>query len=206
MVKDTQTTRFGLMRHARTMWNQEKRIQGQKDSPVTPEGRKQATECAKILKSLSWHRILSSDTGRAVETANIINTYLQMSILQDSRLREQNWGHWTGKTLDSISNQSSRQLATQGGAGWRFCPPGGEDRLAVWQRSQQALEDTAEKHPGENILVVTHEGVIKCLVYRLCKRRFLPSEPQIIQPYHLHWISFDGDRLRVEALNALALF
>jgi probable phosphoglycerate mutase len=205
-VKDSQITRFGLMRHARTVWNQEKRIQGQKDSPVTREGRKQAAECGKILKSLSWHRILSSDTGRAVETANIINTYLQMSILKDHRLREQNWGQWTGKTLDSIGNQSSQELAARGGTGWRFCPPDGEDRLTVWQRSQQALVDIAEKHPRENILVVTHEGVIKCLVYRLYGRRFLPSEPQIIQPYHLHWISYDDHRLKVEALNALALF
>jgi probable phosphoglycerate mutase len=206
MVKNTLITRFGLMRHARTVWNQEKRIQGQKDSPVTREGRKQAAECGKILKSLSWHRILSSDIGRAVETANIINAYLQMSILKDRRLREQNWGQWTGKTLDSISSQSSQELATQGGTGWLFCPPGGEDRLTVWQRSQQVLVDTAEKHPGENILVVTHEGVIKSLVYRLYGRRFLPSEPQIIQPHHLHWISFDGKRLGVEALNFLPLY
>ena len=206
MVKETQITRFGLLRHARTVWNQEKRIQGQKDSPVTSEGRKQAAECAKILKSISWHRILSSDTGRALETANIINKYLQVSILPDSRLREQDWGHWTGKTLGSISQKRSQGLAAQGGSGWRFCPPGGEDRLAVWQRSQQALIETATKQPGANILVVTHEGVIKCLVYRLCGRRFLPSEPQLIQPYQLHWLSYDGNQLRVEELNSLALY
>ena len=206
MFKNTQITRFGLLRHARTVWNQEKRIQGQKDSPITPEGRKQAAGCGKILKSISWHRILSSDTGRALETANIINNYLQVSILQDSRLREQDWGLWTGKTLGSISGKSSQGLAPQGGIGWRFCPPGGEDRFAVWQRSQQALKETAKKWPGANILVVTHEGVIKSLVYRLCGRRFMPSEPQIIQPYHLHWLSCDGDQLRVEELNSLALY
>ena len=206
MVTDTQTTRFGLLRHARTVWNQEKRIQGQKDSPVTSEGRRQAAACGKILKSLAWHWILSSDTGRAFETANIINKYLQVSILQDSRLREQDWGVWTGKTLDGLSNKGSQGLTDQGGIGWRFCPPGGEDRLAVWQRSQQALVETAKQRPGAKILVVTHGGVIKCLVNRLCGRRFLPSEPQIIKPYHLHWLAYDGDQLRVEELNSLALY
>ena len=206
MTHNNPITRFGLLRHARTVWNQEKRIQGQKDSPITSEGRKQAAVCGKILKSLSWHRILSSDTGRALETANIINNYLQAPIRQDSRLREQDWGLWTGKTLGSISKKGSQGLAAQGGTGWRFCPPGGEDRLAVWQRSQQALKETAKKRPGGNILVVTHEGVIKCLVYRLCGRRFLPSEPQLIQPYQLHWLSYDGNQLRVEELNSLALY
>ena len=206
MVKKTLITRFGLLRHTRTVWNQEKRIQGQKDSPITSEGRKQATVCGKILNSLSWHRILSSDTGRALETANIINKYLQVSILKDSRLREQDWGLWTGKTLGSITQKSSQGLAVQAGIGWRFCPPEGEDRLAVWQRSQQALKETAKKRPGAKILVVTHEGVIKCLLYRLCGRQFLPSEPPIIQPYHLHWLSYDGRQLQVEELNALALY
>ena len=205
MVKDTQITRFGLVRHARTVWNQEKRIQGQADSPVTPEGRKQAAECGKILKSVSWHRILSSDTGRAVETANVINKYLKVSHLQDSRLREQNWGLWTGNTLLSISNQSSRQLAAQAGTGWRFCPPGGEDRYAVWQRSQQALSDTARKHSGENILVVTHEGVIKSLIYRLKGRKFAGPEPRLIKSFYLHWLIYDGKALKLENLNAMPL-
>ena len=36
------TTRFGLIRHAETVWNRERRIQGQQDSPLTPHGRRQA--------------------------------------------------------------------------------------------------------------------------------------------------------------------
>ncbi len=30
--------RFGLIRHAQTVWNREKKIQGHSDSPLTPEG------------------------------------------------------------------------------------------------------------------------------------------------------------------------
>jgi probable phosphoglycerate mutase len=206
MVKGTQITRFGLLRHAPTVWNRQKRIQGQKDSPVTREGRKHAARCGKILQTLSWHRIISSDTGRALETSKIINNFLHIALVRDTRLREQDWGGWTGKTIEDILTNHPRWMANPDNIGWRFCPPGGEDRYSVWERSQQALLEAAEKWPRDTILIVTHEGVIKCLIYRLCGRDFLPSEPPIIQPYHLHWLSYDGDKLRVEELNALALY
>ncbi|UCH21621.1 MAG: histidine phosphatase family protein [Deltaproteobacteria bacterium] len=205
MVKNSQTTRFGLLRHAQTVWNQEKRIQGQKDSPINPKGREQAAGWGRILKTLSWDRIISSDSGRAVQTALIINNFLRVPVLQDTRLREQDWGIWTGKSIDEIDGKSPQWLADRAGTGWRFCPPGGEDRFTVWKRSQQALKEAAEKWPQDTILIVTHEGVIKSLVYQLYGRKFLPSESQIIRPYHLHWLSGDSDNLRVAALNALSL-
>ncbi len=42
MTTQEKTTRFGLMRHAETVWNREKRIQGQLDSRLTAAGRRQA--------------------------------------------------------------------------------------------------------------------------------------------------------------------
>jgi probable phosphoglycerate mutase len=157
------------------------------------------------LKTFSWDRIISSDSGRAVETASIINDFLRVPVLQDPRLREQDWVIWTGKTIDEINGKSPQWLAGRAGTGWRFCPPGGEDRFAVWERSQQVLKEAAGKWPRDTILVVTHEGVIKSLVYRLYGRHFLSSDPQIIRPYHLHWLSGDSGSLRVAELNALSL-
>ena len=42
MAEKTQRTRFGLLRHAETVWNREKKIQGVGDSPLTREGSRQA--------------------------------------------------------------------------------------------------------------------------------------------------------------------
>ena len=43
-------TRFGLIRHAPTLWNAEKRIQGQGDSPLTPAGEQYAQQWGFFLK------------------------------------------------------------------------------------------------------------------------------------------------------------
>ena len=98
-----------------------------------------------------------------------------------------------------------RDLSEQEKAGWAFCPPGGEDRKTVQKRSQKALLEAAAQWPGSNILVVTHEGVIKSLIYHLCDRKFLATEPAILKPYQVHRLAHDQNGLRVEELNALSI-
>jgi len=198
-------SRFGLIRHAQTVWNREKKIQGYSDSPLTAEGKLQASRWGKILDQFSWNRLLASDTGRALATAEIINAYLKLPMAIDSRLKEQDWGQWVEKTFPQIEAEAPQVLDEQIHAGWDFCPPGGEDRKSVLTRSQRALQEAFDRWPEENILVVTHEGVIKSLVYHLSSRKFLPSEPALLKSYQLHWLVHDKDGLRLEAANALAL-
>ena len=198
-------TRFGLIRHAQTRWNLEKRIQGQSDSPLTADGVRQATRWGKLLKPFGWDRIIASDTGRAHETAKLINGSLNMSLTTDGRLREQDWGQWAGKTIVQLKTEIPQELKDQEKAGWAFCPPGGEDRKTVQKRSQKALLEAAAQWPGSNILVVTHEGVIKSLIYHLCDRKFLATEPAILKPYQVHRLAHDQNGLRVEELNALSI-
>jgi len=205
MASAINITRFGLIRHAQTRWNREKRIQGQSDSPLTADGKRQAARWGQILKPFSWDRIIASDTGRAHETAKLINAVLNISLTTDTRLREQDWGQWVGKTIAQLKTERPQELKKQEKTGWGFCPPGGEDRGNVQKRSEKVLLEAAAQWPGNNILVVTHEGVIKSLIYRLYGRNFLATEPAVIKPYHLHRLAHDEDGLKVEVLNALAL-
>ena len=198
-------THFGLLRHAETVWNRDKKIQGLHDSPLTPEGSQQAQKWGELLSTHSWDRMLVSDIGRAVQTASGINGALKIPMTTEKRLREQDWGDWTGQTVREIKDNDPRVLAQQTRAGWQFCPPNGENRLSVWQRSHKALCEAAANWAGETILVVTHEGVIKSLIYHLSERRFVPEEPPIIKSLHVHRLMYDGKGLQVEELNALEL-
>lgn len=205
MVKSNDINRLGLIRHAQTVWNREKKIQGHSDSPLTPEGELQASRWGKILDQFPWNRLLASDIGRALATAEIINAYLKIPLTIDSRLREQDWGQWVGKTIPQIEADAPQLLDEQINAGWSFCPPGGESRRSVLKRSQKALQEAAQRYPGEILLVVTHEGVLKGLLYHLCGRKFLPGEPAILKSYQLHWLAYRSSRLQIEKINALEL-
>ena len=205
MTGQYKITRFGLIRHAQTRWNREKRIQGRSDSPLTADGERQATRWGQLLKPFEWDRIIASDIGRALKTANLINVCLNVSLITDSRLREQDWGQWVGRTTAQLKTEMPLEFDGQASAGWAFCPPGGEDRRNVQKRSHKALLEAAAQWPGSNILVLTHEGVIKSLIYHLCGRKFLATEPAIIKRHRLQRLVHDSDGLRVEELNAIAM-
>ena len=202
---DNPITRFGLIRHAQTVWNREMRIQGQKDSALTRAGEYNAGQWGKTLIRFKWDRILASDTGRALRTAQLINTSLKLPLQKDSRLREQDWGRWTGMTVGEVESLYARMPSEQAGSGWAFCPPGGESRQQVWERGRQALVEAAGTWPGSAILVVTHEGMLRCLLNRCLGLKFLPTEPRVLRPAHLHRLTCRNGSLGIEAVNALKL-
>ncbi len=203
MTDRPQVTRFGIMRHGETEWNRSKRMQGQADSALTGSGRRAVRQWTDLLAAMGWDRLLVSDLGRARETAAMINARLNLPQHVDARLREQHWGHWTGCTIAELRRSDPTGLARMEARGWRFQPPGGETREAVWRRSHDALADAARRWPGETILVVAHGGVIRCLLYRLLERRFVPGEPPALLTRALHWLHHDGRTLAIEACNAV---
>jgi probable phosphoglycerate mutase len=73
------------------------------------------------------------------------------------------------------------------------------------ERSRQALVEAAGRWPGDCILVVTHEGVIKGLAHHLCRRAYVAGDAVCIEPYHLHWLEVAGGRMALAALNARPL-
>jgi broad specificity phosphatase PhoE len=199
------STRFGLIRHAQTVWNLEKRIQGRKDSPLTGMGREQSRVWGERLAAFAFDRILASDLDRSVATAELINQTLKLPMQTSALLRELDWGEWTGRRIREIKLETPGELKRLERAGWRFCPPGGESRTAVWLRSREALAKASEEWEGETILTVIHEGVIKCLIYGLAGRDFMPREPLMIEPCHLHWLVDGKTGLQIECLNAVEL-
>jgi broad specificity phosphatase PhoE len=192
-------TRFALLRHAETEWNREKRIQGQQDAPLTSNGRQQAQRWGRTLAQYELDHMITSDLGRAKSTAILINQHLDLPHSEEPRLREQDWGRWAGFNFRELLGV--KELRAQERMGWHFRPLEGESRLEVFKRSRQALVDAASRLKGKRVLVVTHGGVIKCLLYRLSRRDFLPEEPPLLEPYCLHWLSYDGRDFHIDRLN-----
>lgn len=198
-------TRFGCIRHAHSLWNGERRVQGRQNSPLSEPGREMAMAWGKQLQGLPWNRILISDLGRVKETGKLINESLHLPMHTDSRLREQDWGEWTGLSYAELLERRGEAFARQQRRGWHFRPPRGESRLEVLARSQAALRDAARNWPGDKVLVISHEGVLKCLVYYLCGRKFLPSEQALIEGYKLHLLQICEQTLLLEKLRILDL-
>jgi broad specificity phosphatase PhoE len=205
MISNVAITRFGLVRHAVTEWNANRRIQGHSDSPLTNFGKKQAEAWGKCLSGIRWNRILSSDLGRTRKTAELINQSLHVPIELDAGLREMNWGQWTGKTMAQVRNEYADLLARQITDGWTFCPPEGESYENAWNRGREALTAAADSWPGENILVITHEGMIKCLMYHEHSLKDSLNNKLSLMPYHLHRMVVEDGKLTIELPNEMDL-
>jgi probable phosphoglycerate mutase len=192
------TAEFALLRHAATVWNQEKRIQGHWDSELSPEGLRDAGRWAESLAGKGFSRLLVSDLTRAKATAGLLNVRLKLPMTLEKGLREQKFGDWTGRYLEDLRGHG---LEEQVARGWEFRPPGGENRLEVFGRAERTLREAARLWPGKKILVVTHEGVIKALVYRLLDREYLPHEKKLLRPGTLHWVRVEEGRLILGGIN-----
>ncbi len=146
-----------LLRHGRTAWNLEGRVQGHTDIPLDEEGRKQARLTQSYLPRVD--AVYASDLRRATETAAILAEPLGLQVSVDPRLREVHYGRLEGRTWEEINRAWPEARAT---IAWlqRGELPDGEAPLAALARMVAAMENVAERHPGQEVLVVSHGGVI----------------------------------------------
>jgi probable phosphoglycerate mutase len=160
-------SRVVLWRHGRTEWNAEGRFQGQLDPPLDEVGREQAVRAAPHLLAAGLDAddtvVVSSDLGRAAETAAILTALLGVPLRLDERLREHGLGSWEGLTRDEVAQRFPDQYAD-----WTAGRPvpgrGGEEPSAVAERAMAALADLPAVRTA---VVVTHGGTAGRLLEHL---------------------------------------
>jgi len=166
-------TRIIAVRHGETDWNVDTRIQGQLDIALNEKGRWQAQRVAQALAEETLDAVYSSDLSRAYATAQAIalaQAEPALAVQTHTGLRERGFGTFEGHTYAAIEAQWPEESRL-----WRirepdFAPVGGESPLQVMARVGQAVNEIALQHPGEQIVLVAHGGVLDML-YRLATQQ-----------------------------------
>ena len=183
--------RFYLARHGESVWNQQGRLQGQLDSPLTEAGRRQAAELGRLLQSKSIDLIASSTLGRARESAEICQPYLNCEIRVLPGLEERHFGEWQGQSMALVKQLP--QYPKVCGTLSRKVPFGGESSIASAKRLHQSLMTIAEQCNDSTVLVVSHGDIIANFV-----QSFLLGEdserPSLLK--HGDWLTLECDRSR----------
>ena len=159
MPIEPKTTLLAI-RHGETVWNAEKRYQGHGDSPLTETGRKQVTALGRRLKRIRFDNLISSDLGRARETASIVADFTGHPVEIDSRLRERNYGVLEGLTLNEIKPRHADVLNQLDNNDPDYIIPEGESHRQHYRRNVGFLEDILTKRTGAIIALVAHGGVL----------------------------------------------
>ena len=175
-----------FVRHAEVMKAYQGCYNGHIDIPLSPKGKQNAKELAKKLSHIKFDRAFCSDLLRARETIEAFD--LECEVVYTNRLREKSWGKHEGMNFEEITKEG---LEYKSFKQW-IAALDGEPIERYAMRLQEYFKEVLLKQKGKNILIVTHAGVIKILIY-LTKRMDLNDAFSIALPYS-GYIIYDTKR------------
>jgi probable phosphoglycerate mutase len=148
--------RIVLLRHGRTAWNAERRIQGQLDVELDAVGVEQAQAVAPLVAALDPVLVRSSDLARARLTAETVAKEAGLEPTYDERLREFRLGDYQGLTHAELDARDPAAFARFQRGEWDGIP-GAEAPRDVAARFAAAIADlAADLAPGETGVAVSH--------------------------------------------------
>jgi uncharacterized phosphatase len=169
-----------FIRHGLSEMNKQGVWSGTSETPLSPEGRRQARRAGKQAKTLNIDYIVCSSLSRAVDTAKIIAReigYPEDKIHINNLFIERHWGPLEGQpwspdlNLDGFSDIESRD--------------------SIIERARLAIEflKTLDAH---NILVVSHGSFGRAMRHHLTEHPYSnqrgPNEPIIPNAEIVKWI------------------
>ena len=159
-IPTRQPTRICLVRHGETEWNAARRIQGQIDIGLNETGLRQAEAAGRWLKSAGIMALYSSDLKRAWTTAEALGRALGLTPLPTPEMRERCYGIFEGLTYDEAKARHPDGYAAFEGRNADYAFENGESLTAMYARVTGKLKVIAAAHPGQNVAVVLHGGVL----------------------------------------------
>ena len=164
-----QVTKIFLVRHGETIWNTEERWQGSQNSNLTLQGISQARTTRDLLLQQPLYRAYVSPLQRAVDTIDIILENRDLSYQLMPEIREMNLGVWEGRTRREIQHCEPLQSNNFWFDAEKFQVAGAETFQQLQQRVVAGIEKIYQRHPGENILLVSHWVAIKVAIAHYLK-------------------------------------
>jgi len=140
------------------------KFQGQTDIPLIEDGRRQAAALGRRMSSLKLEALYSSDLVRAYETAQIVASYHNKQVETVPELKELNFGEWEGLTHSEIKKKYPEELELWWNNPFSINVPGGESFSELSKRAVNAIKKIVRKHRNGRVAVVTHGGVIRCII------------------------------------------
>src|SRR5262249_43436940 len=120
------------------------------DGRLSERGRHQAEELGARRRHDGIVAVITSDLGRAVETAEIAFAGTGIPIITDARLRECNYGQLNGMPVTQLEAERRQHIDAP--------YPSGESYRQVVDRVATFLADLARNREGARILVIGHSA------------------------------------------------
>ena len=154
-----------FLRHGQAKNNIERILTGRTPNiPLTEKGIEQAEKTAKFLEQMNISAIYSSPIERAKHTAEIVAKHNSLDITIDDRLIELDMGKFTGVPYDEIFTSHGNVFMKFYNGELEIAHNGVETFTEVKKRVLSIVDHVVEKHPDQNVVLVTHMDPIKAML------------------------------------------
>lgn len=152
-----------LVRHAESVYNARKILQGRIDCELSEKGINDTKEQAKCFLD-EFDVVFCSPLKRTKQTAEIL--FPNNDIIYDERIIERSLGEWEG-----TPNTDEKQFFLKN----KVLPPKGESFLQIDERVKSFFDMLKREYVDKKVLLVTHGGVINA-IFRVLKVNAKPVD------------------------------
>ena len=183
-----------LVRHGRSVWNDQNRFTGWVDIPLSPEGIEQALKTGDILANQNFDVcftstlvraqmtlflllsrskvagtpcIMHKDAFREVFSSEVQKTLLPVEV--SAALNERMYGELQGQNKEDVLKLFGPERFALWRRSYEGCPPDGESLEMTAGRAVPYFKEQIEPRilAGENVLVVAHGNSLRAIVMYL---------------------------------------
>jgi len=188
-------TPLALIRHGPTAWNEQNRLQGQADVPLSPNGCKRV-ETWRVPIEFTGFKWFASPLSRAQKTASILG----LNVETEPSIIEMDWGNWEGQTGPELREKYGEEFIRRQKDGIDLRPDDGESPRDVRKRVGEWVERVAKTEAPTG--AVAHQGIIRALVSLATGWNMINPPPKQIDwdAIQLFKITSNGS-VRIDRLN-----
>lgn len=151
-----------LVRHGETDFNKEGKIQGLSNNLLNDTGRRQCRDLRMRLSDQHFDFCYMSPLARTVETAMILIGD-RVEMIPDKRLIERDMGDIEGDSRELYAVDKF----------WDYNLNSGDQNIEkiqdIFERCRDFLDYVIKKHPGKDILIVSHGAPVRAMHHILRK-------------------------------------
>jgi probable phosphoglycerate mutase len=159
--------RIVLVQPGATDFDEQGRIKGSLDIPLSPNGSHQVERTVQELQSLELDAIYVSPSESALQTAAALARSRKVKVKRVEKLKNLDHGLWHGKLIEEVRQKQPKVYRQGQDHPGTVCPPEGESVSAARRRLGAVLAKIRRKHKSGTVALVVPEPLASFTVSEL---------------------------------------
>jgi len=187
-----------LLRHGETESNVRHEFSGVTDSKLSNLGKQQAVDAHLRFEDMMFDVVLSSPLTRALDTARVFTDH---EVIVHDGLKEMNFGKFEGLTYKEIKERYPEEIEIWHNDTKNYVFPEGESLRMFYDNIVDTYHEILKTYDAENLLIVAHSGVIRCILAHEIAENFEHYWRYSIENCKLSVIEYTEDYHYLTGLN-----